>query len=226
MGFSSLTNCTAFAGSKQIAFGALREVALKAQEWAESGPGLPGPTLPGPTLSGPVLIFDDETSELIEVDLRGTEGDLLNRFSAETEAGKSSLATAADDSNVDAARKPGRPKLGVVAREVTLLPRHWEWLAGQPGGASVALRKLVEQARRASGEKDRKRLAQESAYRFISTMAGNEPGFEEAARALFASNKQLFAENTAQWPADVRSHAIKLADRVFDSAIADQTPEA
>ncbi len=210
------TNCAGFAGSRQIAFGSLREVALKAQECAESGPVLSGPTLPDP-----ILIFNDLTSELIEVDLRGTQDDLLSRVGAASEAGKSSQAYK-DESKVDAVRKPGRPKLGVVPREVTLLPRHWEWLAGQPGGASVALRKLVEQARRANIEKDRKRLAQESAYRFISTMAGNEPGFEEATRALFAGNKQLFAENTAQWPADVRSHAIKLADRVFDAAIADQ----
>ena len=193
------TTCyTAFAGSRQIASGELRLVALKAQESTNSGE------------LAPVLIFDDATSNLVEVDLRGTPDDLLRRIGA--------IGAAADpnregDLPADGSRKPGRPKLGVVAREVTLLPRHWDWLAGQPGGASVALRKLVEQARRTNQDKDRLRLAQEAAYRFISTMAGNEPGFEEASRALFAGNRERFAENIERWPADVRDHAMKLAER-------------
>jgi hypothetical protein len=123
---------------------------------------------------------------------------------------------------VEAVRKPGRPKLGVVPREVTLLPRHWDWLAGQPGGASVALRKLVEQARRTNQDKDRLRLAQEAAYRFMSTMAGNEPGFEEAARALFAANQVRFSEFVEPWPIDVRDHAKKLAARAFEALIVNQ----
>jgi hypothetical protein len=98
-----------------------------------------------------------------------------------------------------------------VAREVTLLPRHWEWLSAQPGGASVALRKLVEQARRASGDKDRSRAARDAAYHFMSAMAGNLPGFEEAARALFADDRRRFVGLIAAWPADIRDHAIKLA---------------
>ena len=108
-------------------------------------------------------------------------------------------------------RGRGRPKLGVVAREVTLLPRHWDWLNSQPGGASVALRKLVEEARRASGDRDRIRAAQESAYHFMSAMAGNLPGFEEAARALFAYDRRGFGDLIAAWPEDVRDHVIKLA---------------
>jgi hypothetical protein len=99
----------------------------------------------------------------------------------------------------------------VVAREVTLLPRHWEWLNGQPGGASVALRKLVEQARRANGDADRQRAAREAAYHFMSAMAGNLPGFEEAARALFADDRRSFAARIAAWPADIRDHIVKLA---------------
>ena len=90
-------------------------------------------------------------------------------------------------------RGRGRPKLGVVAREVTLLPRHWEWLATQSGGASVALRKLVDEARRANGDRDRSRAARDAAYHFMSTMAGNLPGFEEASRALFADDQRQFA---------------------------------
>jgi hypothetical protein len=99
----------------------------------------------------------------------------------------------------------------VVAREVTLLPRHWEWLARQPGGASVALRKLVEDARRSKAGENRVRASQEAAYRFMSAMAGNRPGFEEATRALFAGNAEGFRQHCAQWPADVRDHATALA---------------
>jgi hypothetical protein len=108
-------------------------------------------------------------------------------------------------------RGRGRPKLGVVPREVTLLPRHWDWLNTQPGGASVALRKLVEEARRTSGSADRRRVAHESAYRFMSAVAGNLPGFEEATRSLFADDERRFAELVADWPSDVRDYAVMLA---------------
>src|SRR4029079_13633389 len=129
-----------------------------------------------------VLIFDDTTSESIELDFRGSSEDLLRRL-----ARPDSREVAAVSG---AARGPGRPKLGVVAREVTLLPRHWEWLNAQPGGASVALRKLVEEARRSNEAKDRLRQAQEALYRFMSTVAGDEAGFEEASRALFAGDRK------------------------------------
>ncbi len=115
-------------------------------------------------------------------------------------------------------RGPGRPKLGVVAREITLLPRHWEWLAQQTGGASVAIRKLVDEARRSGDDKNRTRHAQEAAYRFMSAMAGNKPHFEEAVRALFAPNPPAFKELIAGWPAGVRDHAADLAEQAFNSA--------
>ncbi len=105
----------------------------------------------------------------------------------------------------------GRPRLGVVAREVTLLPRHWQWLSSQPGGASVALRKLVDEARLANIGKDRVRQSQEAAYRFMSAMAGDAPGFEEAARALFAGDEHRFEQCISVWPEDVRDHAKRLA---------------
>jgi hypothetical protein len=108
-------------------------------------------------------------------------------------------------------RGRGRPKLGVIAREVTLLPRHWEWLAAQPGGGSVALRKLVDEARRSNSERDGALAAQERAYYFISAMAGDMPGFEEASRALFANDKSMFNERIAGWPPDVRTYAAWLA---------------
>jgi uncharacterized protein len=138
---------------------------------------------------GVPLVFDDSTGHQIDVDLRVTP----------------------KKSAVEEPRHRGRPRLGVVAREVTLLPRHWDWLNAQPGGASVALRKLVDEARRTKGERDHVRAAQEAAYRFMSAIAGNLPGFEEAIRALFASDRRRFEEAVADWPADVRYYAIKLA---------------
>jgi hypothetical protein len=177
-------SCSVFSGSKRIASGDLREVApiakaeMDRDRWAQ------------------VLIFDDVTSNLIEVDFR--DGATPPVPQEET-------------------RRPGRPKLGVVAREVTLLPRHWEWLANQPGGASVALRKLVEEARHANQGRDRNRRAQEAAYRFLSAMAGNAPSFEEAIRALFAGGRDRFNEIVEPWPVDVRDHAKKLAGVAFES---------
>ena len=111
-----------------------------------------------------------------------------------------------------------RDKINAVnrcSREITLLPRHWEWLSRQPGGASVAIRKLVDDARTGSEDKDRVREAQDAAYRFMSAMAGNKPHFEEATRALFAPDPQRFKALIAEWPTDVRDHAARLAERVF-----------
>jgi hypothetical protein len=157
----------------------------------------------------PILIFDDTTSRVIDVDFRGT-ADAVRRRLRESSEG---AVRAAQEASVEAlaARGPGRPRLGVVPREVTLLPRHWEWLADQPGGASAALRRLVDEARRTHVDTDRMRRVRESAYRFMSAMAGNEPGFEEATRALFAGNAERFDQCTEDWPADLRDHARRLA---------------
>jgi uncharacterized protein len=155
-----------------------------------------------------VLIFDGVTSNAVDLDFRGSVDDMLARLPA---AEKISDTEPAPPAN----RGPGRPKLGVVAREITLLPRHWEWLARQSGGASVAIRKLVDDARRGGEDKDRIREGQDAAYRFMSAMAGNKPHFEEAIRALFAPNPSRFQELIAGWPADVRDHAARLAERAF-----------
>jgi hypothetical protein len=155
-----------------------------------------------------ILIFDDKTSAQIEVDFRGTNDDVLHRLRSRSlaESPSSPKETASD-----APAGPGRPRLGVVAREVTLLPRHWDWLNIQPGGASVALRKLVDEARKANEGRDRVRQSQEAAYKFMSALAGDLAGFEEATRALFAGNTDAFNSNIASWPADVREHSLKLA---------------
>jgi hypothetical protein len=150
--------------------------------------------LSAPDDEGPVLAFDDATGKVVDLDLRGSAQEVAARYAPKAEP-----------------RGRGRPKLGVVAREVTLLPRHWEWLAAQPGGASVALRKLVEQARRDTAEAPDRKARQEAAYRFMSCMAGDLPGYEEAIRALFADDRDKVAHLTAGWPADVRDHALRLA---------------
>lgn len=194
---------TAFDGHRRIAAGTLQANALACKRALEGG------------APGPVLVFDDSTGRSVDLDTSGTDEAVLAR-TAERAGQLHALSTPPED-DTDTAETPerrgrGRPKLGVVSREVTLLPRHWEWLAAQPGGASVALRKLVEQARRDNADKDRSRRASERAYHFISAMGGDFPGFEEATRALFAGDLAGFAERTAVWPEDVRDHALRLAD--------------
>lgn len=104
-------------------------------------------------------------------------------------------------------RRRGRPSLGVAAREVTLLPRHWEWLSRQPGGASAAIRRLVEEARRKGAGESEKR---DSAYRFLSHMCGDRPGYEEALRALYRGEEERFSALIAQWPEAIRDYAESL----------------
>ncbi len=194
-----MAHYTAFEGTHKIAAGDLRQVALKTKHVIDRGE------------RAPVLIFDSTTGEVIEVDLRGTPEDVARRLPAPESTDPPAPAE-------EPARRPGRPKLGVVAREVTLLPRHWEWLNRQPGGASVALRKLVEEARRASASRDRIRQARDAAYRFMTAIAGNEPGYEEALRALFAGQRERFLSRVAKWPADVRDQARLMAAGAFPEA--------
>ena len=109
--------------------------------------------------------------------------------------------------------KAGRPKLGVVPREITLLPKHWDWLATQPGGASVALRKLVEDASR--NPKAQARARRDAIYRFATALVGNAPGYEEAIRALYAGNAEEFAAQIEGWPADVRAQLAAMMNGAF-----------
>lgn len=203
---NSINYCTAFLGTQRIASGELGTVALAVKRAIEADPW------------GSALVFRDSDASRVELDLRGTDADVLERLartalgsSASNEAGASS-----EGSDGSASSGPGRPKLGVVAREVTLLPRHWDWLNSQPGGASVALRKLVEEARRAAAGKERIRQAQEATYRFLSAIAGNFPDFEEANRALFAGDRERFDTYTAAWPPDIRDYAQLLATAAFE----------
>ncbi len=190
---TSTGHFTAFIGPKRLASGRLADVALAIK------------TMTKPAGHQPILVFDDTSGRSVDLDLRGTDEEILARLPLSTPT------TATSDPPASEPRGRGRPKLGVVAREVTLLPRHWDWLASQPGGASVALRKLVEEARRTNGDRDRHRATRDAAYHFMSAMAGNFKGFEEASRALFADDRRRFGELIAAWPDDVRDHIVSLA---------------
>jgi hypothetical protein len=130
------------------------------------------------------LIFDRETGRIVDID---------PRFPPDSEG-----------------PRPGRPKLGVVPREVTLLPKHWDWLAAQPGGASVALRKLVEEAMKDPRLQSRAR--RDAIYRLATALVGNAPGYEEAMRALYAGEAEDFAAHIEAWPPDVRRVLEEMAD--------------
>jgi uncharacterized protein len=182
-----------FQGTRRIAAGSMAE-AVRAAKAAIDGGG-----------NEPVMVLDDRTAQRVEVDFRNDIDVILARLPKPAPA----------EPAPDAPRGRGRPRIGVVAREVTLLPRHWEWLNRQPGGASVALRKLVEEARHTHRHRDRIRLSQEATYRFMTLMAGDRPGFEEAARALFAGNHVRFDAITGSWPIDIRDHAQRLASGAF-----------
>ena len=195
---------SAFAGNRCIASGPLADVAVAA---ARAGAGASTP---------PVLVFSDASGDQVDLDLRGKEEALRARY------GPPAGAAAAEE----APRGRGRPRLGVVAREVTLLPDQWEWLASQPGGASVALRKLVQQARRAGTARERMRRAQERSYKVMVALAGNLPGFEEAARALFAADMPALQRRIAGWPQDVREYVLRLADAEEDAAAPTPAPAA
>ena len=194
--------CVAFDGVRCIASGDLLQVARKVKEALDQG------------APNSILVFDDTTGEPIEIDFRGTPNEVVSRLEKSIAATQPAPAPETESTPAEP-RGPGRPKLGVVAREVTLFPRHWEWLNSQPGGASVALRKLVEDARRTHAHRDQIRQAKESAYRFLDALAGNLPGYEEATRALFAGDSARFVEQTETWPGDIRDHARKIAAASF-----------
>jgi hypothetical protein len=177
---------TAFLEGRRLTSGPLHEVAVAILRAQKAQP------------QGHALVFSNASGLSADLDLRGSEEAVAARY-----------AVAAP---TQAPKGRGRPRLGVVAREVTLLPEHWEWLSGQPGGASVALRKLVHDARRKGGDRDRTRHARERAYQAMSTLAGDFAGFEEASRALFAGDHELLVAQMAAWPEDVRAYVLQLAE--------------
>lgn len=190
---------TSFDGHKRISSGSLPVNALAVKHALASG------------MTSALLTFCDQTGQVVDIDLRGSDADIVARLPPDGLGPQGSESALFDSGDSAEPRGRGRPKLGVVAREVTLLPRHWDWLAAQPGGASVTLRKLVEEARRTNVDRDRQRQASECAYQFMSAMAGDMAGFEDASRALFANDAAKFIQQTEAWPIDVRDYVRRLA---------------
>jgi len=208
---SSGRSFTAFEGGYRLASGSLEDVSVRAARAAGSG-------------REPVLVFDDTTGRPVDLDLRGSDDEIRTRarqLAAALEPG------AHDGPSPGTARRgPGRPRLGVVGKEVTLLPRHWAWLAAQPGGASATLRRLVERARKDGEGQDQVRRARDAAYRFMSAVAGDLPGYEEALRALYRGNRSDFRERIAGWPPDVVDHASRLTARAFGEGPPRESPRS
>jgi hypothetical protein len=188
-----LTTLTVFFGFQRVAHGTKADVLEQLRRRDDPGP---------------YLVFDDQTGAQFDLDPRD-----LHAMPA---SGRDPHEPR--EPRDDAPRGVGRPKLGVVAREVTLLPRHWDWLGRQPGGASVALRKLVEDARHVQADRDTVRASREATYRFMTAIAGNLPGFEEATRALFAGEEQRFGHLVETWPEDLRTHLRKLSAASWNPA--------
>lgn len=190
---------TSFDGHKRIASGNLQTNAIAVKYAMASGE------------AGSLLIFCDQTGRVVDIDTRGSDAEMLARLPSEEGSSQENSSVPTDSAEPDEPRGRGRPKLGVVSREVTLLPRHWDWLTSQPGGASVTLRKLVEEARRGNVDQDRQREASECAYHFMFAIAGDLAGFEEASRALFASDAAKFRQQIEAWPIDIRDYVWCLA---------------
>jgi hypothetical protein len=185
----TLATYTVFAGDRRIAGGDLPTILTKTKRYLDrTGAG-----------DGQLLIFDDESGRQVEHDFRGTLEAMLARELPQP-----------------AAPGPGRPRLGVLSREVSLLPKHWEYLEAEPNGISAALRRLVEEAMKRNAGSQRARLAREAAGRFMTVMAGDRAGFEEASRALYAKDRPRFEQLIGKWPRDVREHLRSMAERIGD----------
>ncbi|MBW7866134.1 MAG: DUF2239 family protein [Candidatus Hydrogenedentes bacterium] len=192
---------TAFTGERCLVSGDLHTMLLRVKAYLDSGG------------DSTVLIFDDQTGGQVDFDFRGTPEDVLQRLERHPLFAK----PAAQE---QPRTGPGRPALGVTGREVTLLPRHWDWLAEQPGGASAVLRRLVERAMAQDAGTRRERRALDAAGKFMWAMAGNLPGFEEATRALYAGDRAGFEALVREWPEDIRTHAVRLARAGMESSAA------
>lgn len=180
---------TVFHGPQRLITAPLREVLTYLKNQSQSLEG-----------ELPVLIFEAHSGKQVDFNLRGTLAEMLER-----EAPLPASAKAG----------PGRPKLGIVSREISLLPRHWAWLEQQRGGASATLRRLVDEARKQNPGQERIEQAQTATDRFLGALAGNLPHFESASRALYARDQAAFTEQIAQWPEDIRAYALQLAAPAF-----------
>lgn len=184
---------TAFDGHKLLTQGPLEDVVLKLKRHLKSNPN-----------SSP-LVFSDSSGKQMDFDMHGTEKEVLQKLHIYR----------GTDGAPTLNQGPGRPKLGVVAREISLLPRHWEWLSTQSGGASATLRRLVDETKKTSFGKDLVKQAQERTYKYMSAIAGDLPNYEEALRALYKKDKALFKTQISDWPSDIKEYAKTLSIEVF-----------
>lgn len=185
---------TVFAGEQHLVTADLRTMLARVKQQLEQAP------------KSSLLIFEDESGRQVEFDFRGSLEQVLEREAPRPHKG------------------PGRPKLGVLSREVSLLPRHWEWLERQPNGISAALRRIVEEASKREPQKQRARRARDATGKVMTALAGDLPGFEEASRALYAQDGERFRRLVRKWPADIRAHLLRLSEPAFatDDERADQ----
>jgi hypothetical protein len=188
------TTYTAFKGHNLFAHGTLDEVVLTIKGHI------------GKSDHSSVFIFSDSTGKMIDFNFQGTQKDILKR-----------LEIFISEENPKENTGPGRPKLGVMSREVSLLPQHWEWLATQPGGASAILRKLVDEAKKKSLGTPTIKQIQEKVHRFVSSIAGDFEGYEEALRALYRKDKKEFLQQIESWPTDIKKHVMDLAKPIFSN---------
>lgn len=198
---------TAFDGMKLLCRGSLEDVVIKIKKKI------------GKAENSSILLFSDETGKIIDFNFFGNEGDVRKRLSVYVgpdSVRKDSAGLRGESSDSAKNAGPGRPKLGVTSREVSLLPRHWEWLATQPGGASATLRSLVEDAKKRTQATSVIKQAQERTYKFMSVLAGDLPNYEEALRALFKKEKAKFVSCIEGWPEDVKAHVLQSAKGVFE----------
>jgi uncharacterized protein len=211
---------TSFAGNKLIFSGDLDAMLLRTKDHIDQNP------------TDSVLIFEDQTGQEIDFDFRGTPDDVLSRLPShplfiqypvtdETGAGLQAEPGQLRPSSPEPGQPkvsnpgPGRPRLGVTCREISLLPRHWEWLDRQPGGVSSTLRKLVDEARKSGYKKELARQSWDAAGKFMWVMAGNLPNFQEASRAFYSKNMDLMESLILPWPIDIRTHLMRLVSEAL-----------
>ena len=184
---------TAFDGSVLLFRGGLKEVVLNIKEHL------------GRSENSSVLIFSDLTGKTMDFSFHGSKQDILKRLEKYTFTEEPKEPSG-----------PGRPKLGVVSREISLLPRHWEWLATQSGGASATIRLLVEEARKKSSNISSIKQMQERAYQIMSVLAGDLQGYEEALRALYKKDSKVFFTHVKRWPIDIQKYLNEITKPVFE----------
>tara|TARA_B100001013_G_scaffold338302_1_gene259147 strand:+ start:260 stop:835 length:576 start_codon:yes stop_codon:yes gene_type:complete len=129
-------------------------------------------------------LYKLDNGKRVDIDWRGDAEEVIKRLPAAL---------------VPPAEKRGRPKLGVISKEVTLLPEHWEWLSVQRGGASTTLRRLIDSAMSSMTPAQERRIKQDQLYSMMRVFE-DEAGFEAASRALYRLDEAAFSQAIGNWP--------------------------